>query len=83
MGHRKPQGLAKIDERLFSTEHGPRGGDEVNLIYKNNNYGWPISSYGTNYDDASYLTKTYKYNHEKYGFTEPLINLLHQLGFLH
>ena len=34
---------------ILSTEHGPRGGDEINLIKKNGNYGWPISSYGDLY----------------------------------
>lgn len=46
-GHRNPQGLA-FDEagRLWASEHGPRGGDEVNLIERGRNYGWPLVSYG-------------------------------------
>jgi hypothetical protein len=49
-GHRNPQGLY-IDKEMniFSSEHGPRGGDEINLIKKNNNYGWPYATFGTNY----------------------------------
>jgi glucose/arabinose dehydrogenase len=50
-GHRNPLGLAFApDGRLWSTEMGPRGGDEVNLILPGKNYGWPIVSNGDNYD---------------------------------
>ncbi|MBC8493179.1 MAG: PQQ-dependent sugar dehydrogenase [Candidatus Thioglobus sp.] len=50
-GHRNPQGLVWDNEnkRLWSIEHGPRGGDEINLIEKGKNYGWPIISYGKEY----------------------------------
>jgi glucose/arabinose dehydrogenase len=50
-GHRNPQGLA-IDPRtgdLWATEHGPQGGDELNLILPGANYGWPVIGYGVNY----------------------------------
>ena len=57
LGHRNPQGLTKIDEKLFSTEHGPRGGDELNIIQKGKNYGWPIVSFGTRYSGKSYRKK--------------------------
>ena len=53
-GHRNPQGLA-IDPRdhaIYSTEHGPRGGDEFNIIRKGANYGWPVICYGMNYDGS-------------------------------
>ena len=43
MGHRVIQGLYSDKEIIISTEHGPRGGDEINKIVKNGNYGWPIS----------------------------------------
>jgi glucose/arabinose dehydrogenase len=50
-GHRNPLGLAFApDGRLWSTEMGPRGGDEVNLILPGRNYGWPNVSNGSNYD---------------------------------
>ena len=50
-GHRNPQGLyIDKNKNIFSTEHGPRGGDEVNLIKKNNNYGWPYATFGTNFN---------------------------------
>ncbi len=50
-GHRTPYGLAFApDGRLWEAEHGPRGGDELNLIEPGKNYGWPLVSYGVNYD---------------------------------
>jgi glucose/arabinose dehydrogenase len=50
-GHRNPLGLAFApDGRLWVTEMGPRGGDEVNLILPGRNYGWPNASNGSNYD---------------------------------
>jgi aldose sugar dehydrogenase len=50
-GHRTPYGLAFApDGRLWELEHGPRGGDELNLIKRGKNYGWPLVSYGVNYD---------------------------------
>ena len=51
MGHRTPYGLAFTpDGRLWELEHGPRGGDELNLIEPGKNYGWPLVSYAVNYD---------------------------------
>ena len=54
-GHRNPQGLVwdSINQKLWSIEHGPRGGDELNLIKKGNNYGWPVISYGKEYASFS------------------------------
>ena len=51
-GHRNPQGLAinPADGKLWEQEHGPMGGDEINLIMPGHNYGWPLVSYGVNYD---------------------------------
>jgi hypothetical protein len=49
-GHRNPQGLAQIGGNIFAVEHGPMGGDEINIIKKGNNYGWPIQSLGSQYD---------------------------------
>jgi len=50
-GHRNPQGLAihPLTRQLWEAEHGPRGGDEVNIILKGHNYGWPVITYGKNY----------------------------------
>ncbi len=50
-GHRTPYGLAFApDGRLWEIEHGPKGGDELNLIEPGKNYGWPLVSYATNYN---------------------------------
>lgn len=51
-GHRNPQGLAfnPATNELWENEHGPKGGDEINIIRKGKNYGWPLVSYGVNYD---------------------------------
>ena len=52
-GHRTPYGLAFApDGRLWELEHGPKGGDELNLIEPGKNYGWPLVSYAVNYDDV-------------------------------
>jgi len=51
IGHRTPYGLAfSPSGELWELEHGPRGGDELNLIEKGKNYGWPLVSYGANYN---------------------------------
>ncbi len=59
-GHRNPQGLAINPEtgRLWSVEHGPRGGDELHLIRAGANYGWPVISYGLNYDGSVLTGRT-------------------------
>ena len=70
-GHRNPQGLTlmKNGEFLIETEHGPRGGDEVNIISNNKleeqDFGWPTVSYGKDKDVV------YSDSHAKYGFIEP------------
>ena len=50
-GHRNPQGIAydMQQQRLWLIEHGPRGGDEINLVLPGRNYGWPVISYGKEY----------------------------------
>jgi aldose sugar dehydrogenase len=53
-GHRNPQGMVfDLEGNLWDTEHGPRGGDELNLIRKGRNYGWPLVSYGIEYSGAA------------------------------
>tara|TARA_B100001175_G_scaffold138997_1_gene118088 strand:- start:3983 stop:5389 length:1407 start_codon:yes stop_codon:yes gene_type:complete len=87
MGHRNQQGLAflKKENVLIATEHGPKGGDEINLINlnkngKNNNFGWPISSYGVHYDGkTSKIAPLYK-SHEDYGFIEPILHFTPSIG---
>ncbi len=51
-GHRNPQGLVLNTDsgEIWESEHGPKGGDELNLIEKGANYGWPLVSHGVNYD---------------------------------
>lgn len=57
LGHRNPQGLVQdLSGNLWDTEHGPRGGDEVNLIQKGGNYGWPVIAFSINYNDAPFRT---------------------------
>lgn len=55
LGHRNPQGLAvdPVNGRLWAHEHGPRGGDEVNMIVRGGNYGWPVATFGQDYSGAS------------------------------
>jgi aldose sugar dehydrogenase len=58
-GHRNPQGLA-IDPdngQLWALEHGPRGGDELNICRPGKNYGWPVITYGINYDGTIITTE--------------------------
>jgi glucose/arabinose dehydrogenase len=52
LGHRSPQGLAMNPEtgEIWENEHGPLGGDEINIIHPGLNYGWPLVTYGTDYD---------------------------------
>jgi len=61
-GHRNPQGLARDPATglLYDAEHGPRGGDELNLVQKGRNYGWPVITYGMNYDGTPMTDMTAK-----------------------
>lgn len=54
MGHRNPQGLLNLHNTIYEVEHGPRGGDELNILEKGYNYGWPIYSYGNSYEGNIY-----------------------------
>ncbi len=70
LGHRNPQGLAfhPVTGQLFDAEHGPRGGDELNLVAKGKNYGWPVITYGMNYDGSAMTDLT-----AKEGMEQPLV----------
>ena len=79
LGHRNPQGLTNFNDSLFSVEHGPKGGDELNKIFSNKNYGWPKSSYGNRYP-GDMNKKYFNRSHEDYGFEEPLFALVPSVG---
>jgi len=70
-GHRNPQGMARHPDtgQIWIHEHGPRGGDEVNIIKAGANYGWPILSYGINYSGTSFAEGT-----TREGFESPIWN---------
>jgi glucose/arabinose dehydrogenase len=61
-GHRNPQGLAfnPASGELWEQEHGPQGGDEINIIGKGKNYGWPVIGYGVDYGGAKIHESTHK-----------------------
>ena len=66
-GHRNPQGLyAGPDGAVWLTEHGPRGGDELNLVLKGANYGWPMVTYGTEYGEKVWPLSQNQGQHEGY-----------------
>lgn len=69
-GHRNPQGIAfdKSAQQLFVNEHGARGGDEINLINAGNNYGWPVITYGRDYNGQNIGEGT-----SKAGMEQPLL----------
>jgi len=74
-GHRNPQGIAKDDAgRIWTVEHGPRAGDELNLIVDGENYGWPLVTYGTAYDQTKYHGALELGRHD--GFREPVLTWL-------
>ena len=70
-GHRNPQGLAvdRATGKVYEQEHGPRGGDEINLLAPGNNYGWPMVSHGVDYSGA--LISPFE---EYPGITKPLLH---------
>lgn len=70
LGHRNPQGLAihKLTGVLFEQEHGPTGGDEINIIEPGKNYGWPVITYGENIWSGRLAEGT-----KKHGMEQPLI----------
>ena len=71
-GHRVNQGLVVVDNLILATEHGPKGGDEINKIEFSENYGWPISSYGEHQDGKFRKEAPLHKSHKDYGFIEPI-----------
>lgn len=78
-GHRNPQGLLVDGELVLSTEHGPRGGDEINHIIRGKNYGWPLASYGNLYSNEI-LTNPFLQSHKKSNFEEPIYSFIPSIG---
>jgi glucose/arabinose dehydrogenase len=70
-GHRNPQGIVMFDKKvLMAAEHGPRGGDEVNVIEEGGDYGWPFVSYGQPYSGGDYVKPGKTGNHD--GYVQPI-----------
>ena len=69
-GHRNAQGILLIGKDLYTSEHGPRGGDELNLIQPGIDYGWPTVTYGEKYSIGDYVKPTNPESHN--GFRKPL-----------
>lgn len=78
-GHRNPQGMAvhPVSGKIWVNEHGPRGGDEINIIKPGKNYGWPVITYGINYNGKPMNpdTKT-----EKAGMEQPFYQWTPSIG---
>ncbi|GGW30814.1 PQQ-dependent sugar dehydrogenase [Arenibacter certesii] len=68
-GHRNPQGMVKnpYTGDIWTNEHGPQGGDEINIVGKGKNYGWPVITYGINYSGTPITDQT-----KKKGMEDPL-----------
>ena len=68
-GHRNPQGMDKHPQtgEIWVHEHGPRGGDEINIVEAGANYGWPVVTYGINYSGTEITDKT-----QMKGMTQPI-----------
>ena len=78
-GHRNPQGLyIDKNKNIFSTEHGPRHGDEINLIFENKNYGWPLASFGTDYGSRKWPLDETNSTHSSYEI--PILSFGNQIG---
>ena len=76
-GHRNQQSIAveRGSGKIYQTEHGPRGGDELNLIEAGKNYGWPVATYGIDYSGARISPYT---SYE--GTKQPLVNWTPSIG---
>ena len=75
-GLRNPQGLLVVNNFIITSSHGPIGGDELNNIKINQNYGWPVASYGTSYGNKV----LYKKNHRLNGYEEPIYSFVPAVG---
>jgi len=77
-GHRAIQGLVidQVNNEIWATEHGPRGGDELNYIERGNNYGWPVVSLGRSYSDDKEFEDEWTVARHKEGMVDPVYELL-------
>ena len=79
VGNRNPQGLLiDKDGTIWSTEHGPQGGDELNLIYQDANYGWPLVTYGSQYGARTWPLSDNQNRHD--GFVYPVYAWVPSIG---
>ena len=69
-GHRNQQGILLIGKDLYTSEHGPRGGDELNIIEEGVDYGWPTVTYGEPYSSGDYVRPKETGSHD--GYRKPL-----------
>jgi glucose/arabinose dehydrogenase len=69
-GHRNPQGILTIGSALYISEHGPRGGDELNLIVNGKDYGWPFVTLGQPYSSGDYVMPRNTNTHA--GYEKPI-----------
>lgn len=77
-GHRNPQGLLADGGEIYETEHGPQGGDELNLLTDGADYGWPKESYGTDYGQKTFSNNTATGDHSK--FKRPVFAWIPSIG---
>lgn len=79
LGHRNVQGLyVAEDGRIWETEHGAQGGDELNLLQPGANYGWPLVTYGTDYGTLVWPLSKQQGHHD--GYTKPVYSWLPGIG---
>jgi hypothetical protein len=79
IGHRNPQGLMVAkDGTIWSTEHGPKGGDELNIIVKGGNYGWPIRTFGTHLGKYQWRDDETPSSHA--GYRYPIFSFIPSIG---
>lgn len=79
MGHRNPQGITRTqDGKLWMTEHGPQGGDELNLLQEHVNYGWPNVTYGTDYGSTAWPFNEDQGRHT--GYQQPILSWVPSIG---
>lgn len=78
-GHRNPQGITRTqDGKVWMTEHGPQGGDELNLLHPQVNYGWPNVTYGTDYGSTAWPFSHDQGRHT--GYQQPILAWVPSIG---